>query len=131
MGSSQANKASKSGPITAEPALPPKTLFTWLVCGQGNQSDLPWARILCGIRRLKEYYRATLPHHVGPLVLTRVRLEDLQMLTDKQTLLVWGDSSALHEEERSEHLRQKVEVKERVKSKTKQKAKRSDNFKIN
>lgn len=53
------------------------------------------------------------------------------MLTDKQTLWVWGDNSALREGGRSEHLRQKVEVKERIKIKTKQKEKRKDHFKIN
>lgn len=61
LGSSQPNKASRPGLITAEPSLPTEMLFTSLLCGQWNQSDLLWARILCGIRRLKEYYGAA-PH---------------------------------------------------------------------
>uniref|UniRef100_A0A8C3Q751 Uncharacterized protein n=1 Tax=Geospiza parvula TaxID=87175 RepID=A0A8C3Q751_GEOPR len=56
LGSSQPNKAIKSGLITAEPSLPTEMLFTSLLCGQWDQSDQLWARILCGIRRLKEYY---------------------------------------------------------------------------
>lgn len=57
---------------------------------------------LHGIRRLKELYRATPLHHVLLVVLSRVRLKDLQMLTDKQTLCVWPDSIALCERARWE-----------------------------
>lgn len=85
-----------------------------------------------GIRRLKELYRATPPHHVVLVVLSRVRLKDLQMLTDKQTLLVWADSIALCERVVGglEDLRQKVKIKERIKNKTKQKRKDQLIFKL-
>lgn len=64
-----------------------------------RRQDLPK---LHGIRRLEELSRPTAPHHVGPLVLARVRLKDSQMLTDKQTPWVWADSFALRERVRSE-----------------------------
>lgn len=84
--------------------------------------DLPK---LHGIRRPKELYRATPPHHVVLVVLSRVRLKDLWMLTDKQTLWVWADSIALCERVRWEAWRtsDKKWKKERIKNKTKQKRK--------